>query len=533
MSSSIVLRIPPLDVVAVCEDKDGRQHEFIDRAFKFSSAHLAPKSFCLRLSDTVSGGDCDDTVIYLQITPEHLDSMSFEFCRSNDARLPHLDSVRRQQGCKGDLARLRFQLRDSIHAQFIVPKNFPDYEALDSPARCTFDIVASLAVSPSFSLYLPANKLSKQLLNSCVNAVKNFPTLTGKELSSYQRAVDLHRLYRGTGGKVLATGDYNRSARADKQRNRSTSPVTTESCATTVDFDTVPRHQGSPPEYGECVTEGKKSRTISNDAANFVEKSIVDCAPPKYSETEQSRNVSGASKRVWQCGNEDVLLHPSPKRVLSQDSFTTISAPAAMGNARRLETKLRPESDDADINDHILLRNLMRQIKQQEEQIKYLRQDQQSKQRRQEKIIKQLQDDVEKLRRYNTDLEGRYRALEEMYDDLAQRQDQAEGALESLDVHFGELEGFCGKLDQQIPNVSDELEDLVRVKMSDMWGEYMGDSMEHLGDLVKEHIENLFSEYMGKESDGNLGGRLREYVRKNVTTQMAEMKAKMREALQE
>ncbi|KAK2037229.1 hypothetical protein LZ31DRAFT_600667 [Colletotrichum somersetense] len=459
----MILRIPPVDAYAVREYQDGRQHDFIDQAFKLSSAHLAPKSICLRLSDTVIGGDSGNTVIYLQITPNHLDSLSFKFCGSNDASLPHLDSVRRRlggKGRKGDLTRLRFQLRSGIYAQLIVPNNFPDYEALDSPARCTLDLVASLAASPSFSLYLPANKLSKQLLNTCVNAVKYFPTLTDKELSSYQRAVDLQRLYLGKGGKVLAAGDYGRTCRADGRRNRSTSPATTESYATTVDFDNVPRHQGSPPQYGECVAEGKKPKAISDDAADFVQNSLVECAPPKYTEAEQSRNVPIASKRERQSGYEDVLLHPNPKRVLSQDSFTRTSTTAASRNAGRIEAKLRPDFHDANITHDMLLHKLMRRIEQQEERIEYLQQDQQSRQLRQEQVIKQLKGEIEKLRRHNTDLEGRYRKLEDICDDLAYRQDQAKEDLENLDVHSGELQEFCDRLQEQMPNVSDELEDL-------------------------------------------------------------------------
>ncbi|KAK2005969.1 hypothetical protein LZ32DRAFT_611627 [Colletotrichum eremochloae] len=533
MSSSMTLRIPPIDVCAVRQDQDGQQHEIIDQAFKFSSAHLAPKSVCFRLSDSIVGGASDGTVIYLQITPNHLDSLSFKFCRSHDANLPYLDSVRRRLGGKGDLTRLHFQLRSDIHAQLIVPKNFPDCETLDSQARRTLDLAASIAASSSFSLYFAANKLSKQLLNTCVNAVKHFPTLTDNELSSYQRAVDLQRLYRGKGGKVLAIGDCNRVVRVDEQRNRSTSPAATDSCATTVDFDTVPRHQGSPPQYGECVTEGKKLEAISNVAANFIQNSPVHCAPPKYSETEQLGNVPVTSKRVRQCGNEDVLLHPSPKRVISQDSFAATCTTAATRNARRLEeAKPRPESGDADPNDDALLRNLMRRVEQQEEQIGYLRQDQQRNQERQEQMIKQLQDEVEELRRHNTELEGRYRELEDTCDDLAHRQDQGKEDLENLDVHTGELEEFCGKLDEQMSNVLNELEDVVRDKVSDMWKEYVGESTEHLGDLVKEHIEDLISEYLDKNGEGNLAVLLREHVRKNVATQIAEMKAKLREALQ-
>ncbi|KAK1973631.1 hypothetical protein LZ30DRAFT_610290 [Colletotrichum cereale] len=470
-------RVPPVDVFAVREDQDGRQHEFIDKTFKFSSAYLSPETVCFRLAVTVKDGDYNDTLIYLQITPDHLDSLRFELCKKRNGSPPHLDNVRQRlsnKGGKGDLTRLRFRLRSGIHAQLIVPNDSPDYGALVSPARHTFDLVASVAASSSFSLYLPANQLSKQLLKACVEAVERSSVLTQEELRSYQRAVDLQRLYRGKGGKVLATGVYDGSSQPE-----------TDSCATTVDFDIVPRHQGPPPLYGECINEGEKPRAIS-DAGKFVESSLVDCAPPEYSETEQSRNVSVASKRVRQNGNEDVLLHPSPKRVLSHGSFTTIPQTASTRNARRLEAKPRSEFDDADNDGNMLLRNMMQHQ------------------------IKQLQGEVEKLRRQNADLEGRYSKVEDICDNLDHRQGLAKEDLENLDVHIGELEEFCDKLEKQMPNISDELEDLMRDKMSDMLEEHMGDlMMEHLGDLVKGH-----------------------YVRENVTTQIAKMKSKICDALQ-
>ncbi|GKT92426.1 hypothetical protein CT0861_09524 [Colletotrichum tofieldiae] len=515
MSYSMKLRVPPVDVFAVREDQDGRQHEFIDQTFKFSSAYLSSETVCFRLAVTVRDGDHNDTLIYLQVTPDHLDSLRFEPCTKRNRSPPHLDSVRRRLGGKGDLTRLQFRLRSGIYAQLIVSNDSPDYEALVSPARHTLDLVASVAASSSFSLYLPANQLSKQLLKACVEAVERSSVLTQEELRSYQRAVDLQRLYRGKGGKVLATKDYDGISRPE-----------TDSCATTVDFDIVPRHQGPPPLYGECINEGEKPRAISHDAGKFLESSLVDCAPPEYSDTEQSRNVSIASKRVRQCGDEDVLLHPSSKRVHPQGSFTTIPETASTRNAPGLEAKPRPEFDDADDDRNMLLRNLMRRLEQQEQQMKQLRQEQQTEQLRQEHQIKQLQVEVGKLRRQNADLEGRFSKVEDICDNLEHRQGLVKEDFENLDVHIGELEEFCEKLEKQMPHISDELEDLVRDKISDMLEE-------HMGDLVKRHASDLVGEYIDKGGGGNLSGPLREYVRKNVTIQMAKMKAKMCEVLQE
>ncbi|KDN66731.1 hypothetical protein CSUB01_12293 [Colletotrichum sublineola] len=361
------LRISPVNVFAVREDQEGRDHKFIDQAFKFSSVYLSRQTVCFRLAATIKDGDYNDFLIYLQITPDCLNSLHF----------------------------------------------------------------------------------------------KPF------------------------------------------------------------DFDTVPRDQGSPPQYGECVSEGKKPRTISDDAANLVENSRVDYALPKYSETNELRTPTFVSKRLRPYRSEDVLS-TNPKRLLSRGLFTAISVTAVTRNARRLKAKSRPELDDADINNRVLLRNLMRQVAQQEEQIKHLRQGQQSKQLQQEKIIKQLQDNVKKLRQHT---EGGYRELEGICDNLACRQDRAEEDLENLDVHTSELYEICDKLEEQIPNVSDQ--------MGDVLEEYMGDWVkEHLSDWVKEHMEKLVSKHMGKGGEGDLAGLLREYVRENVTTQVAEIKAKMLKALE-
>ncbi|TDZ13345.1 hypothetical protein Cob_v013208 [Colletotrichum orbiculare MAFF 240422] len=445
-----------------------------------------------------------DTVIYLQITPDHLDSLRIEPCRLKNGSPLHLDNVRRRLGRKGgrgDLTRLQFQLRSGIHAKLIAPNDFPDYEALARPARHTLGLVASIAASSSFSLYLPANQLSKQLLGACIEAVERSSVLTEQELRSYQRAVDLQRLYRGKGGKVLLTGDYDGSSRPE-----------TDSCATTVDFDIVPRHQGLPPVYGECVDEGVKPGALLDDA---IESPFVDCAPPEYSETEQPGNMQPGPKRVRQCGNEDALLHPSSKRVLSRGSCNTITETAATKKARRLEANPRPEFDDADGDGNVLLRNLMRRLEQQEEQIQELRQQQQDEQLRQECQIKQLQEEIFKLRKQNADLEGRSSKVENICDSLEHGQGLAQEDLENLHVHI------------------DELEELVREQISDMSEEHLGDLMrERLGDLAQEHVGDLVSKYMDALDGGNLAGPLGEYVRHTVTTQMAKMKAKIREALQ-
>ncbi|KAF6782118.1 hypothetical protein CSOJ01_16028, partial [Colletotrichum sojae] len=187
--------------VAVRENQYQQEGEVIAQSFELKVVHLSENSVCLRLSRTVVDGDFRNTIIYLQITPDHLDSLRFKFCQSGD------HNVRQRLGGKSDLIRLRFQLRSSIHAQVIGPKDFPDYKGLDSPAQSTFDLVDSLATS-SFFLYLPANNtLSKKKLNSWVTAVAKFPSLKGEELSSYQRAVGLDRLYSGKGGKVIVTSN--------------------------------------------------------------------------------------------------------------------------------------------------------------------------------------------------------------------------------------------------------------------------------------------------------------------------------------
>ncbi|KAI8233389.1 hypothetical protein K4K55_005212 [Colletotrichum sp. SAR 10_96] len=515
----MVPRIPkPTSAYAALEDQGGRKHELIDQAFKFSVAYLAERSFCLRLSDTITDGDLIDTAIYLQITPDLLDSLRFKFYQSIEGAPSHLDNVRRQLGGKGDLIRLSFQLRSGIHAQLIVPKDFPDHKALGSPARRTYNLIASLAASSSFALYLPANALHKELLNICVNAITQFSALTDKELYSHGRAVQLQRLYRGKGGKLVDTGDYDRPP-ANGQHNRSNSPAMSESDAATVDFDTVPRHQDSPPQYAESVTDREQFRAILNKAADCHGNSLLGCGLPKYDDIKQAHNVRNASKRVRQSGGEDVP-QPRPKRVLSHGSFTKIPMTASAQNARCLGAEPTTQLDDAGVDDNVLLRALMRRVEQQDEQIERLRKTHESQQLGQEQRIKRLEDEIGKLRRQNMELEGRYRKVEDTCDVLEDQHTQVQDEMANFEIRIGELQGDCDELEQRMPTIHDVVEDLVRDKLEDCRSDFM-----------KEGLDDLFSEFMAKEAEGSLAGRLREYVRKNVKDEVAIMKANMREAL--
>ncbi|KZL85452.1 hypothetical protein CI238_12940 [Colletotrichum incanum] len=488
-------RIPIVDdVFAVRDDQDGRQSEFIDQPFKLNIAYLSSTSVCFRLSVTITHGDSSKIPIYLQITSDHIASLRYGFCKENDESSPYLDKMRKQLGGKHEITRLQFHLHNGVHAQLIVPMWFAGHEALDSPARRTFCLVASLAAASSFSLCLPHN-LGKKLLNQCVQAVRCFPKSTEDELQLYRRSVDLQRLYNGNGGMAFAPGDRDSRPRSEWERNRSPTPATTGSCATTVDFDIVPRCQPSPPQYGECLDEGQKHTAISDSGPNFIESPTIDCAPPEYSDTELLRNAP-ASKRVRPCGNDDIHPHPSSKRILLQCSNATGFTTAATRNVPRLEAKSGPDFDDADVDGSMVFRDLVLRLQQRLEQ--------------QEEQMKRLQEEVENLRWRNIELERLSREVEDTCDEIKNRQDKTEEIVDYLLVHTGELDEECEKLGKQMPDISDEVQDWVK---------------DNMGDLMKE--------YMDKGCERSVAGPLREYVRQIVKTHVAKMKAEMCKALQD
>ncbi|CAI0645622.1 unnamed protein product [Colletotrichum noveboracense] len=511
-------RVPPVDGFLVRENQGEREDESIDQVVRFSIAHISPETVCFRFSLTVVDGEHSKTVIYLQITPDHLDSLCHDICKLKGPGLPHLDNVRTRLGRKGgrgDLIYLRFQLRNDTRAQCIVPNDFPDYEALDDPARHAIDIFASAASSPSFSLYFPANQLSRQGLDACVEAVQRHSVLKGEELHSYQRAVQLQRLYGGKGGKVFAIVDRESSSQPE-----------TDSFAT-LGFDVVPRHQGSPPQYGDCSNHLEKPGTALAGATNKAESALVDCAPPRYGDTEQSRDAPVASKRIRLGGDEDEdeygLSHPSSKRVLSRSRSAATFAPALVTKAQRLA---RSEVDDADVDGNVLLlRDLLRRVNEQED--RQLLQEQENQRLGHE--VKRLQEDVLQLQRQNMTSDKRQTEVEGVCDGLEHQQDLVKDELENLQVEIGELEGKCGELEKQMPNVLDELEDLVRDTIRDTLQEDMLRDL--IADLVEEHKGDSASGNMEREREGNLTEPLRAYVRENVMEQLATMKAKMRKAL--
>ncbi|KAF5498156.1 hypothetical protein CGCA056_v015000 [Colletotrichum aenigma] len=476
-------------VFAVREDQDGGQPEFIDQPFKLNAVYQSSASALFRLSTTITDSASIKTTIYLQITPDRIASLQNTTCDTSDANdgsPSHLERVRQRLGGKRLLTRLQFHLHSGLYAQLIVPTGFARDEAPASPAWHAFRSTASLATVPTFSIYMPHNVLPMTKFETFFQAVRQFPTLTATQRQSYERMVDLRRLYSGKGGVVFTPeDDQNAVPLRDGERNRSATP-STESCASTVPFDTVPRHQDSPPQYDECVVEGPQPRAsmTAAAAAAFVKSARGDDALPEYGGSERQHRRLQTSKRVLHCGSEEIDLHPSSKRAHFQRSFASVHATTA--NAQRPEERSESQFTDAEC----VQGRLAVLLEQQRQQ------------------IQRLQEDVEELRRRNKELEGRHDEVEDNCGDLENRQTETEETVESLLIHTGELDEECEKLGKQMPDLCDEMEDWVK---------------DNLGDAMKEHMNKWLEENMAETING--------YINEKVAAQIAQMKAKMRKAL--
>ncbi|EXF86250.1 hypothetical protein CFIO01_02309 [Colletotrichum fioriniae PJ7] len=466
-------RLPPVEGFLEYQYPGEQRHEFADQAVKFTSVYLSQKTACFRLTFTILGGEHNKIPIYL--------------------RLGH-------KGGRGDLTHLRFLLRNGVHVQRIVPHNLPDYEALDGPSRQVLDIVASIAASPSFSLYIPANRLPKDLLNVCVKAVQRCSVLTKEELLSYQRAVQLQRLYGGDGGRMLAVHDDDAAVDRDiaVDDHDSSSRQETDSCAT-LGFDVVPRDQNSPPQYDEGFVDVKKPMAKLADTAH-VDISVVDCPPPEYGDIEQARDTPMALKRVRQWGMRMGLRTQVPNRL---------------------------EFENADVDGYMLLHDLSRRVIEQEN--RQVMQEQENHQLRHE--IKLLQEKVEQLQQQNMSSEKRQSEVEEICGGLEHQQDLVKDELENFDVQVDELGGKLGEVEKQMLCFLEEPGDLVRRTIRDMLQEDM--VRDAIADVVKECVDDWLSDYIRGEGEVNLAGPVRAYLCKIVTDQVATVKAKICKALRE
>ncbi|OHE91450.1 hypothetical protein CORC01_13269 [Colletotrichum orchidophilum] len=477
-------------VFAVREDKDGRQPEFLDQPFKLNAVYHSSTSILFRLSVAITDNAFNKITIYLQITPDRIASLRHTTCDTTDTsndRPPCLERVRQRLGAKRLMTRLQLRLHSGLYAQLIAPTGFTLDEIPESPVRHPFASAASLATASIFSLYVPHNVLPMTKIHAFVQAVQQFPNLTAAQRQLYERRVDLRRLYNGKGGIVLTPQEVQSgSLLRDREHSRATTPATSESCASTVPFDAVPRYQETPPQYEERINDGQQPQA-SLAAAAFV-KELLGCdnALPEYSDTEQKHNVPNASKRWLHCGSEDIDLNPRSKRTCSERSFTSIYTTPS--NAHCLEEKPQPQHVDPECSQSGLMFLLKQQCQQ----------------------IERLQADIEELKRRNKELQVRHDEAEDNCCKLENRQSEIEETVESLLIHTGELDDECEKLGKQMPDICDDMEDWVK---------------DNLGNAMKEHVSKWLEENMAETVNG--------YIDKRVAAKITHMKAKMRKALQD
>ncbi|KAK2007830.1 hypothetical protein LZ32DRAFT_621922 [Colletotrichum eremochloae] len=469
------------EVFAVCEDEQhGRQPKLLDQPFQLYASCKLSSSVFFRLKVSLASSTCRKTMVYLQITPDRISSLRYTNYNTNEMGSlspPCLERVRQKLGGKRSVTRLQFQLHSSAHAQLVVPTGFALDEPPNSPARVTFDSAHSLAAASLFSLYLPHNVLSMTKFQSFALAIEQFPTLSADQRQLYARMVDLRGLYNGRGGVEMKLEGQNDSLLPDKDPNRSATPATTDSYATTVAFDTPSRYIDSPPRYEECPGEGREPKVTSDATAISVQNPGGHSAPPEYKDTERQQNVSNASKHVHRESEEFGLRQTCKRRHSFAAGSTTM---ASIGNAQRPEKMPRSQIADP-VSSQSRLELLL---------------EQQSRQ------IKQLQKDMEELKRRNTELEGRYNEVEETCCNLESHQVETKETIESILIHTGELDDECEKLGKQMPDIYEEVQDTVK----ELVGEWV---QENMAEIIKGHLD------------------------KQVAAQIALVKTKMCRALQD
>ncbi|EXF74622.1 hypothetical protein CFIO01_13061 [Colletotrichum fioriniae PJ7] len=493
-------------VFAVREDEeDGRQPEFLDQPFKLNALYHPSSSVLFRLSVVSAQSTSNKTILYLHITPDRIASLRHTTCDTNDTSdesPPCLERVRQRLGAKRLVTRLQLRLHNGFHCQLIAPTGLTrdEAQAPDNPARHTFALATSLATASTFSLYFPHNVLRVATFQAFAEAVRQFPNLTAAQRQSYERVVDLRRLYYGKGGTVVTPEEVpekvpekiQSSPLHDGQDNRATTPATSESCGSTVAFDIVPRDQASPPpqydEHGNNGRQPKDQPRAKSAVTAFVDGSLGgdDDLPPYRHSEGQHNNAWNVSKRGLHFGSEETDIHPSSKRVYSKRTFTTIYT-TTMDDERPGENSKSPLADLE--RSQSRLTTLLEQQRQQ---------------------ILQLQADVEELKKRNRELEARHDDVEDSCCDLGNRQTETEETVESLLIHTGELDDECEKLGKHMPDICDDVEE---------WAK------DNLGGVMQEHMSKWFEENMAETVNG--------YINDKVADKLAVTKARMRRALQD
>ncbi|KAI8295537.1 hypothetical protein K4K59_004542 [Colletotrichum sp. SAR11_240] len=425
------------EVVAVREDQ-GQLPSILPLQFELRVRCSAERLLLFRLAISLAGSAFDKTAetnVYLHITADFLDSLDHTVCDKSDtnARNPsYLDSVRRQLKGTNSIARLRFQLLRGKHIQLAVPKDFIIDELDDDVARSTFENAESLAAASTFSLYLPHNILSSDSVPKYKDAIERSRTLTDALRQGYERMRDVNRLYRGAGGKVHQPHDRPHGWSPRKENSSPLAPGSSPSCGSTLPFDDVSR--GSPPPYNGSLGGEQSPTTKSNAAAILAANPESDHSPPEYSDAEPRGDVPDSLQGVFPNGIEDLHAHPTPqrKRPFVNVSPTTTSAT----DAPRPEKLQRPLAVCS-------AEQLMRMFEEQQRQI--------------DRLHQKLEESQER----NTALEKRYEELEEKCHELENRQAGYEGSLDSVDITVDDLEARCSALENQMPDVCDEVKGLI------------------------------------------------------------------------
>ncbi|KAK2036236.1 hypothetical protein LZ31DRAFT_511286 [Colletotrichum somersetense] len=471
------------EVVAVREDQ-GQPPDVIPHQFRLRVRCSQQGLVLFRLVISfVDGASTLKTTIYLQITAHSLDSLDrSDYNKANAQHPPCLEHVYNRLNNIQSVTRLQFQLSSGEGIQLVVPSDFDVGNILGDTVRSMFESAESLAAASSFSLYFRHNVLPKDSFPMYQKAISL--RLTDDMRKWYKNMLDVKRMYKGCHGKVHEPR-YHHDSSPTRERCSSPAPATTASCGSTLPFDTVPRcAQESPPPYDKCLNERQSPRTIPDAAATaiFAESPAGGVAPPEYGDTEQLHtDVLDPSQGVLPYGSDDADKQPIKRKLSFPDMYTTRTGATGVSRMEKMP-RYRPVDPDQSCFAQLLelqsqqIRLLQKQAELRDQRIEKL-----------EKHVEALQGQVEDVDKRNEELEGDCSMLEK-------RQDETGDAIEHLHVLVNELEGKCDQLEESMPDVCEEFNDL-KENMKGMLDGGMckpcEDVAKNIGDCVKAETDEI------------------------------------------
>ncbi|KAK8029498.1 hypothetical protein PG993_010789 [Apiospora rasikravindrae] len=479
-------------VVAVCDDQDGRvamNSVDLGKSFKFHATYTPSATVLFKLTIALT----KEVTLYLQFTPSVISSMEKTSCDEQDENRPRgFDIIQRHLDGHRSFTRLRFRLRS--RGQLIVPVGF-DHNHCNDQTRHTLALIASLAATSTFSLYMPHNVLPKPKYDVFLDAYTHSSAMIQYQHVELERMMDLRKMYNGKGGKLYTIEDQNRLL--------SLMPGVV---VPTVTNDHPPSYE-RPPDYNIEEQSSLLPPSQQSTASESDNATVAAPTPPGY-----RRNNEGP----WPEKPSDAKRHHSKHGWSSEGDGSNDS-----GNAKRYRHRKR-RAMDASLHSEIssvglgrvegMIEALETRFQEQIEQLKSevrvgkskeieqlgrietleaQGENQQAKIEQLRVQVKQQQEEIGMLRNGHEDL------VESHYE-IERRQDEMEDTLNSVEAQVDGAVRDCEDLKGLPENVEDMVEVLAKDIMVPMVEAYMDGKAEdvavNIGNIVKEKLRRALDD---------------------------------------